>query len=168
MDRSFLSVVLKKKSTQLIHDEFFLFTGLAELALKKYKSAAKHFLQAQFDHFEYKEVKMQHKKWSVFLKLSKCFGDSISYFSVDICSRCGRVWRTVCFGHIWSPGITNQSTFQQVNHFIARYFWHRIKITFASQLTVFSRTGSSISSRRRSPARTISYWSSVTTGGNLN
>ena len=62
MDRSFLSVVLKKKSTQLIHDEFFLFTGLAELALKKYKSAAKHFLQAQFDHFEYKEVKMQHKK----------------------------------------------------------------------------------------------------------
>lgn len=33
------------------------FSGLAELALKKYKSAAKHFLQAQFDHFEYKEVR---------------------------------------------------------------------------------------------------------------
>ena len=35
----------------------FMSAGLAELALKKYKSAAKHFLQAQFDHFEYKEVK---------------------------------------------------------------------------------------------------------------
>ena len=34
--------------------------GLAELALKKYKSAAKHFLQAQFDHFEYKELISAH------------------------------------------------------------------------------------------------------------
>jgi hypothetical protein len=42
-----------------IHIQFsasFCLTGLAELALKKYKSAAKHFLLAQFDHFEYKEV----------------------------------------------------------------------------------------------------------------
>ena len=30
--------------------------GLAELAMKKYKSAAKYFLQASFDHCEYKEV----------------------------------------------------------------------------------------------------------------
>ena len=36
---------------------FFLSTGLAELALNKYKSAAKYFLQAQFDHFDYKEVR---------------------------------------------------------------------------------------------------------------
>ncbi|CAB4013176.1 COP9 signalosome complex subunit 1 [Paramuricea clavata] len=34
--------------------------GLAELALKKYKSAAKHFLLAQFDHFEYKELISAH------------------------------------------------------------------------------------------------------------
>lgn len=37
----------------------FILSGLAELALKKYKSAAKYFLQAQFDHFEYKEVSGQ-------------------------------------------------------------------------------------------------------------
>lgn len=34
--------------------------GLAELALKKYKSAAKHFLQASFDHCEYKELISPH------------------------------------------------------------------------------------------------------------
>lgn len=34
--------------------------GLAELAMKKYKSAAKHFLQASFDHCEYKELISPH------------------------------------------------------------------------------------------------------------
>ncbi|XP_028406609.1 COP9 signalosome complex subunit 1-like [Dendronephthya gigantea] len=34
--------------------------GLAELALKKYKSAAKHFLQAQFDHLEHGELLSTH------------------------------------------------------------------------------------------------------------
>ncbi|XP_046855833.1 COP9 signalosome complex subunit 1-like isoform X2 [Xenia sp. Carnegie-2017] len=34
--------------------------GLAELALKKYKCAARQFLQAQFDHFDYKELISAH------------------------------------------------------------------------------------------------------------
>lgn len=39
--------------------------GLADLATKKYKSAAKYFLQASFDHCDFPEVrlKLQHTKF---------------------------------------------------------------------------------------------------------
>jgi hypothetical protein len=57
-------VVNTRKTYECISG-FFLSTGLAELALNKYKSAAKYFLQAQFDHFDYKEVRGRNPSQTV-------------------------------------------------------------------------------------------------------
>lgn len=50
----------EKPSNLVIATKLKCAAGLAELAMKKYKSAAKHFLQASFDHCEYKEMISPH------------------------------------------------------------------------------------------------------------
>ena len=46
----------ESQSNQTILTRLKCAAGLAELATKKYKSAAKHFLQANFDHCDFPEL----------------------------------------------------------------------------------------------------------------
>lgn len=50
------SEIHSKEANQTILTRLKCAAGLAELATKKYKSAAKHFLQANFDHCDFPEL----------------------------------------------------------------------------------------------------------------
>lgn len=48
---------LSKEGSHAVVTRLKCAAGLAELATKKYKSAAKYFLQANFDHCDFPEVR---------------------------------------------------------------------------------------------------------------
>ena len=61
---------LSKEGSHAVVTRLKCAAGLAELATKKYKSAAKYFLQANFDHCDFPEVRNTTARHCIFVVLS--------------------------------------------------------------------------------------------------